>query len=274
MLRADNDTRWNSTHNMIESALRQEDRIKTFVNSVDDLEKDKLSDLEWMELRKVKDLLAPFEQWTQYGQGRNSPQGSISTVLLGMDMLLSHLEKAKMENLLGSEPLKRAIEAAWSKLDYYYQLTDSAPVYGIAIVLDPRLKLDYFKRKWKADWIVELKRKLQREYEEYKKDSVTQESQTACTDVLSTLEHMENDNGAKIDINGWCFGNNVPTQNELDEYLSTPCVRSEERERGKEFNRIQWWIPNSTAYPVLARMAFDVLSIPAMSVECERVFSK
>src|SRR2546423_6147877 len=98
MLRADNDTRWNSTHDMIESALQQEDRIKMFTSSVDKLADDKLTDLEWRELREVKKLLSPFQQWTQFAQGKDSPQGSLSTVLPGMDMLLSHLEKAKKES--------------------------------------------------------------------------------------------------------------------------------------------------------------------------------
>ena len=36
---------------------------------------------------------------------------------------------------------------------------------------------------------------------------------------------------------------------------------------------IGWWVSMSETYPRLARMALDMLCIPAMSAECERVFS-
>ena len=39
-------------------------------------------------------------------------------------------------------------------------------------------------------------------------------------------------------------------------------------------NPIAWWREQQATYPKLAQMAFDVLSIPAMSAECERVFSQ
>ena len=37
---------------------------------------------------------------------------------------------------------------------------------------------------------------------------------------------------------------------------------------------VAWWVGMKETYPVLARMAFDVLAIPPMSDECERVFSQ
>ncbi|KAF3762264.1 HAT dimerization, partial [Cryphonectria parasitica EP155] len=35
-----------------------------------------------------------------------------------------------------------------------------------------------------------------------------------------------------------------------------------------------WWAARKAEFPALSQMAFDVLSIPAMSSECERVFSQ
>jgi hypothetical protein len=37
---------------------------------------------------------------------------------------------------------------------------------------------------------------------------------------------------------------------------------------------VEWWRVNESKFPRLARMAFDILSIPAMSDDCERAFSK
>jgi hypothetical protein len=109
MLRADNDTRWNSTHDMISDAIKQEDHIKMYTNSMDELADDKLTDIEWGELKEVKKLLSPFEQLTQYVQGKDSSQGSITLILPGMDILLSHLEKAKENSRPTSIAFRTAI---------------------------------------------------------------------------------------------------------------------------------------------------------------------
>jgi hypothetical protein len=41
-----------------------------------------------------------------------------------------------------------------------------------------------------------------------------------------------------------------------------PCKRS-----------LEWWGARREEYPRLSKMAFDLLSIPLMSAECERIFS-
>ena len=40
-----------------------------------------------------------------------------------------------------------------------------------------------------------------------------------------------------------------------------------------EFDVLEWWKGNSKEWLILARIAFEIYSIPAMSVEPERVFS-
>jgi hypothetical protein len=37
---------------------------------------------------------------------------------------------------------------------------------------------------------------------------------------------------------------------------------------------LRWWIDHEADYPILAKMAFDLFSVPAMSSECERIFSQ
>jgi hypothetical protein len=39
-------------------------------------------------------------------------------------------------------------------------------------------------------------------------------------------------------------------------------------------NPLEWWRDHEKAYPGLSQLAFDLLSIPGMSSECERVFSQ
>ena len=56
---------------------------------------------------------------------------------------------------------------------------------------------------------------------------------------------------------------------ELNQYLSTPTVTN------LSLKPISWWLEptQQSTFPNLSRMAIDILSIPAMSAEPERLFS-
>ena len=58
---------------------------------------------------------------------------------------------------------------------------------------------------------------------------------------------------------------NVPVD-EYEFYLATSPVRVDDP--------ITWWRGHQTTFPKLAQKAFDLLSVLAMSAECERVFSQ
>lgn len=61
------------------------------------------------------------------------------------------------------------------------------------------------------------------------------------------------------------FYNARTTRDEYAEYCllsPTPCKRP-----------LEWWGERRTEFPQLSKMAFDLLSIPLMSAECERIFS-
>ena len=59
---------------------------------------------------------------------------------------------------------------------------------------------------------------------------------------------------------------------ELTRYLRAPLLVLE-GSANDNFDVLEWWRGNVKEYPILAQMAFDIFSIPAMSVEPERVFS-
>lgn len=56
------------------------------------------------------------------------------------------------------------------------------------------------------------------------------------------------------------------SKDELSEYFSMPLLPVEDP--------LEWWRRHQTSLPKLAKMAFDILSIPATSCEVERVFSQ
>jgi len=68
-------------------------------------------------MKCIKEILAPFKEWSQWLQGRYS-NGCVSDILLVMDKLLSHLEDMKVQFCRYSL-LVRMIELGWNILDKY-----------------------------------------------------------------------------------------------------------------------------------------------------------
>ena len=58
---------------------------------------------------------------------------------------------------------------------------------------------------------------------------------------------------------------------EFDLWLLEPRLG---REHVHSLNPIAYWLSLRTTYPHLSQLAIDVLSIPASSCDCERMFSK
>ncbi|KAM3235006.1 hypothetical protein P3L10_015042 [Capsicum annuum] len=60
----------------------------------------------------------------------------------------------------------------------------------------------------------------------------------------------------------------VDARTELDKYFG-----EETEDDTKDFNIPPWWKMNATRFPVLAKMACDVLAIPVSSIASESAFS-
>jgi len=149
MVVMDNATRWNSTYNMIKAALKLRQRIDGYVRLIGaELEEYIISGEEWNDLKELALMLTPFKKVTRATQGNNQGQGSIVSVLLSMDMLLDRLEKIKSDVTSISSAFYATIDAAWSKLNKYYTLTERFTIYVVAIILHPCMKLHYFQRHW------------------------------------------------------------------------------------------------------------------------------
>lgn len=60
-------------------------------------------------------------------------------------------------------------------------------------------------------------------------------------------------------------------EDEYTQWRSEPCT---EKGSSAAQNPIKYWLGMRDRYPNLSRLALDVLSIPASSCECERMFSE
>ena len=256
----DNSTRWNSWKQQIDSVFRPhvKEAIQKYQDRFLDKDIDRLLDQDWIILAKIKDLLQAFYDATLSTESRKS---TLENVLPTMDFILDTFEKGK--KLYTMDPfLGPCINSGWAKMNQYYSMTESSPVYIAALVLHPGYKWLYFEDNWSEhlDWISDAKYKMQKFWDSSYKpiDSATQILATATSqDDLNTFRAWEQSR-KRTRVLG----------DEYQRYCNTEIVDDITDPR-------VWWQESSQRlnYPNLGIMALDILSIPAMSAEPERLFS-
>jgi hypothetical protein len=246
---------------MIDSAMKQRDRVSAFVSVVPELEADKLTNSDWADLEEVMELLEPFKYLTMLGQQRGTLFGSIGSILWGFDMLLTVLEKARKKSRPADTPFQAALDYAWGLLDKYYKETDKSGVHVVSLVLDPHMKYNYFERNWPKKWMEGVRQKMTSLFDQY------WESEDFVAPIVDSTAKKA------FDINKWRFGDIKKREDEFTRYLKAPLLVLATQEENDTFDLLEWWRGNAKEYPMLARIGFAIYSIPAMSVESERVFS-
>lgn len=272
MVVADNQTRWNSTYLMLERALKLRTQLSLFISEAVDRDNgplnpaDSISKDDWTILQIVHDLLKPFWKLTLrlQGQAINCKYGAIWEVLPAMEVLMNHLEAAsKTYTLRKAKYLHICINNAWMKLREYYQLLDASPVYAASLVLNPAIKERHFDRNWRGGlepWVPKTKADIRNFWAAKYKDKVGVELEP----VPEISDKPEVD---EFEDYIYGFGPTPIAGNEYDIYCQKdPLPKAPP-------NLIQYWNGQIVNSPSLAQMAMDILSIPAMAAECERVFS-
>jgi hAT family protein len=186
----------------------------------------------------------------------------------------------------GTSYLSSCINGSWMKLRKYYRLMDQSPVYTAAVVLNSEHKWDYFRTNWEQhpEWIAQAEKSVEDLWLIMYRDSANSteaehEHGQHSSIFLPTL-HKEPTN-----FDQWISRHKykrpgTKEQDEYDQYLATEHLpgqqESEEIQSSVQLKSVDlcaFWARYEAQYPSLACMAFDILSIPAMSAECERVFS-
>jgi hypothetical protein len=237
--------------------LFQSDELET-----GDLEQqDLITSEDWRDMTEFKELLEPFKEATMRTQGRahDGTHGALWEWLTELELLLTILEN-KREYLLDQPPsfLRTSVNLAWSKLSTYYELSDETFAYRLAIVMNPYYRYDWFDEHWSKrapHEVRELKKRTQELFEEYRSaacpipDAQPQEGQRE----LSRYEEFNKIKKRK------------KVKSESERYLTTDIEEVSDV--------LAWWRAHQATYPVLSQMAFDILAVPAMSAEVERLFS-
>jgi hypothetical protein len=260
----DNGTRWNSWQRMIGTAVVApvRDAIIQYFHeySEGEYKKDELTEDDWEVLQHLNEVLGMLKETTLALEGYST---TLENVLPAMDFILGQLEQFKSA-WKNDTRIASAINNAWAKMDKYYRKTDDTPVYVAALVLDPKNKWAYIEKNWPAGWHSGAKQQMQAFW-----TSKYKPAESATEGLVDIPASTKNTNSFKL----WRQGiqeeqaqDNGP-KDEYAQYCQTP------REYPKDAR--QWWMERTQQmkYPNLARMALNVLSIPAMSDEPERLFS-
>lgn len=254
-LARDNDTRWSSWYIMLRAALNLRDAVDGYFNKwvEADCAGDELSLEDWIILEKIKSFLEKLKMTTK---ALESSFSTLDNVLLAMDFVLAQFEAGKEAHV--DDPIMAPMyNSGWAKLDKYYRLTDESPAYVAAIVLHPSHKWHYIYENWKKEWAESSKKLIMTLWNEYK----PVEPSLPLSEVPSTTTN---------EFLNW-----------RDKHLQ-PALITDEYERYCQSERtygftsaLAWWLEETQqkTYPNLSRMAVDILSIPAMSAEPERLFS-
>jgi hAT family C-terminal dimerisation region/Domain of unknown function (DUF4413) len=267
-------TRWNSTHRMLESALHYQSTFHSYLMRYPNFEWVPTKE-EWVRAEKVSKLLEIFLDAANIFSGNLYPTTNlfivevfrvkkvISEAYTSDDIFLNSMSLPMFENF----------EKYWGEIGVLML---------IASVLDPHFKLlsvDFtLKRLYLAEKVgsriekmAQTLKSLHDKYlKEYRTSKVTISTSYA---VVSNLNPAVRKMVKKYD-NFYAYfksmGVKNPPKYDLGVYLGELIYVVED---DSSFDVLKWWRQNCSKYPVLSKLARDVLCIPITTVTSELAFS-
>ncbi|KAH0648098.1 hypothetical protein KY285_033346 [Solanum tuberosum] len=166
------------------------------------------------------------------------------------------------------------------KFDKYWgDFDDMNMLVFVAVVLDLRFKMKYVKFIFKNYYnsvegcskSTKVTDTLTSLYNHYKNSIVGTSCETVGdqTDSVSEVSAMDTSDVRQSQWEKFLEkeNNNVDDKFDLDKYLE------DDVEKIKDFNILTWWKASSERYPIVSRIARDILAIPTSTFASESVFS-
>ncbi len=264
----DNRTRWNSWYQMLLVADKKAAAVDTYTKAhIDTLGADYLSPLDWTRLRMVMSFLQPFYRATMDTQGDSA---TIDRVLFSMDVLIQYFEEALVQHA-SDEEFSARIQSAWEVFDKYYSKTDDSPLYAAALILHPSRRTKYINTFWKREWRKPALKKVKDLWIWYRE-------RTPLPHIITSPEGRSRQDQQDLDA----YDRIIKDRKKIARPLTRPTSEDEFEDycSGESCDigntsALEWWCQDQQRkrWPRLSYMAIDILSIPGMSDEPERVFS-
>ena len=152
--------------------------------------------------------------------------------------------------------LRASLAVAIYKIDKYIATLEDSPAYWAAMILHPGLKKRWIEKQLSEEHAQRVIQGFKKFFDE---DYNNQGSPAPRQTIQTRPNYL-------IDEDFYDKPEDPLLKDELLEYFSMPLLPVEDP--------LEWWRRHQTSLPKLAKMAFDILSIPATSCEVERVFSQ
>lgn len=238
-----------------------------------------LTAADWAVITEYQDCLEPLKLGTERleGRGKAGKFGAIYEVIPVFEYILSALEARTRpyeqvdfnHTDAPEDHLHINLRTAWSKANKYYDKLDRSPAYYAAVCLHPYYKY-YCENSWadKPEWLTAANAGFQRLWQTYKPQRVRPQLQSHRTTIASGIDDV---------IGAFTRRNNTRDEAAHDDEYER--WRTQEPEWSREQylgdgHPVVYWIQMRSKYPCLSQFAIDILTIPASSCECERLFSE
>ncbi|XBI43967.1 hypothetical protein VPH35_108675 [Triticum aestivum] len=271
-------TKWNSTYLMLKTAVTYEkvfdrygDDDPYFATELNSEEAPGVPEaLDWEYARKISEFLQPFYNLTARVSANNHCTSHIFFHEIA-DVYILLREWCESADALRKEMAERMI----AKYKKYWGDHESFNILiFVAVALDPRYKLSDYTRFATSEMFGEIKGEevwkkmsetLNDLFKEYGKMYASSEKKEMESDVVQGMSLMRSLITKRMRMNNSVVG---PTKSELEKYLA-----KETEAHAAKFDILQWWKVKSSRFPVLSRLARDVLAVPISAVSSEFAFS-
>jgi hypothetical protein len=173
---------------------------------------------------------------------------------------------------------------AHTKLSQYYGLTDESTWFIAGMILNPTIKWRWCKKNWvdKPDWFDQAQDNMRRLWKTYKPTQAIQASSRKRhhpdRGEQSVKSVRREGNYRDSVLYNWRTNDSEDDEedhslDQYEEYLQEKRLPLPNDCESTATLLIDYWKDHAKKWPDLTRFAFDALSIPAMSAECERCFS-
>jgi hAT family C-terminal dimerisation region len=273
----DNRTRWNSWSTMLSVALEKESSLDTYVKAwATDLQDDALSLQDWQDLRTMEKNLRIFHEATLINEGFKASIAGVLPTMVILQVILrektysTSYDKPKSRGKKTKGVIESNSRDAWERaltlFNKYFLLLEVSPLYLLAAILSPTRRVRWLKEAWVESSKVDKKIKICKDY------WVTWNSNFKGTASYEKTKSTEPEELSEFKIVSRQFDwyhRRPQSQDEFDDFLTQPSYDI------GTFSSLQWWnLPaQRERFPKLSVLAYELLSIPAMSDEPERIFS-
>jgi hypothetical protein len=188
----------------------------------------------------------------------------IECIVENLTEALQKYQHASPQTIEGEWHFATQIKLALDKAQEYYAKLDDSSAYLAATVLQPAKGWKFVEGLWRTQstWLADGEDALLDMWATYKQQPIS-EAMSPAKKPQRQLNMMEQYRPKGMSE---ARNNSPPSADEFQRY----CEQAQETDSPLR----RWREIGMTKYPHLAQMAFDVLSIPAMSDEPERIFSR